>query len=195
MVKDDTRAVLLEVGTQLFLEYGYNHTGVQAVLKEAGLPKGSFYHYFGSKRDFGLEVLDRYCREQEAHQEQYLEDDSLPPLERIRRFFGSYIHYFEERGCREGCLIGNLDLELADRDEAFRHRIEAYFTASRDRLAACLDEASRDGLIPPGQDTRRLADFGLNSWEGAILRMKACKSVLPLKNFLHFYFRLIGVAV
>jgi len=44
MAKGQTQARLLETGERIFLEKGYNHTGIQAVLKDAGVPKGSFYH-------------------------------------------------------------------------------------------------------------------------------------------------------
>lgn len=60
MTRDATRSRLLEHGTRLILEQGYNHTGLQAVLQAAGAPKGSFYHYFPSKEQFGLAILDDY---------------------------------------------------------------------------------------------------------------------------------------
>ena len=41
--KATTKAALVDAGTQLILEQGYHQTGIQDVLQEAGVPKGSFY--------------------------------------------------------------------------------------------------------------------------------------------------------
>ena len=49
MGKETTKNALLEAGKQVFLERGYNHSGIEAILQTAGVPKGSFYYYFESK--------------------------------------------------------------------------------------------------------------------------------------------------
>ena len=61
MTKRDTRAELIAAGMSLLATQGYNATGIEAVLKQAGVPKGSFYHYFGSKEEFGLAVIDHFA--------------------------------------------------------------------------------------------------------------------------------------
>ena len=59
--KATTKATLVDAGTQLILEQGYHHTGIQDVLQTAGVPKGSFYYYFPSKEAFGLEVIAQFA--------------------------------------------------------------------------------------------------------------------------------------
>ena len=46
-----TRDKLIDSGAELIAQQGYNATGINAVLKTCGVPKGSFYHYFSSKED------------------------------------------------------------------------------------------------------------------------------------------------
>ena len=53
MSKETTRDALLEAGRRIFLERGYNHSGIEAILQVADVPKGSFYYYFENKEDFG----------------------------------------------------------------------------------------------------------------------------------------------
>ena len=59
-LKQDTRTLLLEAGTEIMLEKGYTNTGIQEVLLKAGVPKGSFYHYFASKEEFALAIIESF---------------------------------------------------------------------------------------------------------------------------------------
>ncbi len=56
----DTRERLLDQGVTLLMEHGYHGAGLQAILQGVGVPKGSFYHYFPSKEDFSVEVIQHY---------------------------------------------------------------------------------------------------------------------------------------
>ncbi len=53
----DTRERILAAGTTLFGQKGFNGCGLNEVLQAAGVPKGSFYHYFHSKEEFGVAVI------------------------------------------------------------------------------------------------------------------------------------------
>src|SRR3954465_14067229 len=123
MSKESTKTVLLETGKSVFLAKGYNNSGIEAILHAAGVPKGSFYYYFVSKEDFGLQVLNRFAEEIQDNFERSLGDTTLPPLERLKRYFEDVCIRLEARECRNGCLVGNLSQELADQSEAFRVRL------------------------------------------------------------------------
>ena len=73
---------------------GYASTGVQDILDEADVPKGSFYHHFRSKEDFVKEVLALYVREQGERAEKILRDHKAAPLTRLRRYFRKLITAF-----------------------------------------------------------------------------------------------------
>lgn len=188
MCKRTTKADLLETGRRIFLERGYTNSGIETILQAAGVPKGSFYHYFASKEDFGLQVLDRFAAEVLANFERCLGDTSLSPLERLRCYFEQGCARLESQQCRNGCLVGNLSQEMADQSEAFRARLEGIFEAWRDRYAECLKEAQDNGEIMPDLDIGALAEFCLGSWQGAILRAKAARSVTPIRIFIDLLF-------
>jgi len=44
-----TRSQLLAIATRMFAEHGYEDTSIEAVLREAGVSRGSLYHHFTSK--------------------------------------------------------------------------------------------------------------------------------------------------
>jgi len=92
----------------------------------------------------------------------------------------------ESRQCRNGCLVGNLSQEMADQSEAFRARLGAIFSGWAFRYATCLREAQHDGELPAELDPAELAEFWLNSWQGALLRAKTTRSTVPLKVFLRW---------
>jgi TetR/AcrR family transcriptional repressor of nem operon len=188
MGKENTKTVLLETGKCVFLEKGYNNSGIETILQAAGVPKGSFYYYFASKEDFGLQVLDRFVADIQANYDSCLGDMTLPPLKRLRRYFEEVLVRLESRQCRNGCLVGNLSQEMADQSETFRARLEVVFEGWRDRYAACLKSAQDAGEIPPDLDVRALAEFCLCSWQGAILRAKAARSVAPIQTFINILF-------
>jgi TetR/AcrR family transcriptional repressor of nem operon len=188
MSKETTKNALLEAGRRVFLEKGYNNAGIDAILGEAGVPKGSFYYYFPSKEEFGLQVLNRFAARHEADLDRFLGDTGLRPVERLRRLVGATIERLESQQCRNGCLIGNLSQEMADQSEAFRVRLEVVFRGWSARYAACLKEAQDAGEIAAGLDVNELAEFLLASWQGAILRAKTMRSTAPLRTFLNLIF-------
>ena len=183
--KATTKAALVDAGTHLILEKGYHHTGIQDVLQAAGVPKGSFYYYFPSKEAFGREVIAQFAAAYLARLEQYLGDTTAqsphPPAPPSTK---RLLARFERRGCRGGCLIGNLSQELADQSAPLRAQLEAVLTNWRERYAQLFREAQAVGELRADLDPQELADFYLNSFEGALLRAKVSKSPAPLRLFL-----------
>lgn len=184
MEKKDTRAEIIAAGTAMISLHGYNATGIDAVLRQVGVPKGSFYHYFGSKEEFGLAVIEHFAERYSQKLDALLRDDQVTPLNRIRNYLEGGLARLEQNQCSKGCLIGNLGQELADQNERFRARLDAIFGDWKERFAACLAEAQRTGELRAEVDAGVLAGFVLSGWEGAILRAKVMKSAQPLRDFI-----------
>jgi TetR/AcrR family transcriptional repressor of nem operon len=188
MEKRDTRAEIIRVGTEMIASQGYNATGIDAVLKGAGVPKGSFYHYFGSKEDFGLAIIDQFARLFDERLDACLADHATPPLQRIRNYLEGGLERLDRNKCCKGCLVGNLGQELADLNERFRERLDGFFRSWVERFAACLREAQAAGGLDKGADAAVLAGFILSGYEGAILRAKVQKSTEPLRDYIEVLF-------
>jgi len=191
MSKEKTKDILLEAGRKTFLEKGYNHSGIESILQAANVPKGSFYYYFGSKEDFGLKVLERFASCVDEGLDQTLGDVLVPPLDRIRNYCELIFEKLESDQCRKGCLVGNLSQEMADQNEVFRAKLEEIFESWVDRYARCLLEAQQAGDIAAELDVHELAEFWLNSWQGAVLRAKTMRSTAPLRTFLGVMFGMV----
>lgn len=182
------RERLLETGLGLIHERGYHATGIQDILAAAQVPRGSFYHYFPGKEAFCLAVIDRYAERGYCRLDSYLSTHDYSPLRRVRRFFDDTRARHAAGECRRGCLLGNLGQELADVSEACRERVNGHLEHWTARLAQCLRKAQDAGELARTIDTNDYAAVLLNSWEGALLRMKLARSVEPLDAFTRLYF-------
>ncbi len=191
MGKDDTRAKLLAAGEAAFLEKGFHNTGIQEVLRVAGVPKGSFYYYFKSKEDFGIQVIEAYARAYDERIDPILADPTEPPLERLRRVFEFLIADFVDRGLRYGCLVGNLSQEMSDQSDAFRQCLDEIMAGWHRSFTDCLLAARETGDFSEHWDAAKLANFCLDGWEGAVLRAKVTKSVAPLEDFVEIVFEIL----
>lgn len=183
MTHTATRDRLIQAGAELFAEHGYNATGINTVLKATGIPKGSFYHYFSSKEDFGLAVIDSFAEAFDAELASTLRDTSVPPLERLRRYFTSIKDEVASHECSRGCLIGNLGQELSSKSDVFRSRLNYVFQGWERNFVVCLADARAAGEIDAYLDPEALSSFILVGWEGAILRAKMVRSVQPMEAF------------
>jgi TetR/AcrR family transcriptional regulator, transcriptional repressor for nem operon len=188
MAGQNTREHLIEVGLEQIRTTGYAATGVQEILRVAGVPKGSFYHYFDSKEAFTEEVLQRYAEAEGQRLATIVGDSSIAPLVRLRQYFEALARVYEKPQPFGGCLLGNLSIEIADHSP----RLQAVMTGAFDRwqqgVAAVLHEAADRGELPDGFGPDDLAGFLVNGWEGALVRMKAEQSQRPLLQFVHFVF-------
>jgi len=179
----------LAVGTELVSRNGYNATGLDAVLKGAGVPKGSFYHYFSSKEDFGLALIDQYAHDYDHKLHRLLGNPGVSPLDRIRSYLDAERTHLQQEQFLGGCLIGNLGQELSDQNERFRQRLSEVFWSWKTQFEACLREAQSLGQVFEGHDPGELAEFLLLGWEGAVLRAKVTRTAEPLDVFIRTFFR------
>jgi TetR/AcrR family transcriptional repressor of nem operon len=67
------------------------------------------------------------------------------------------------------------------------------FRTWSDLFEDCIAEAQNTGAIRNHLPARLLAQFLLNSWEGALLRMRVEKSDAPLKDFIEVVFSSLPV--
>jgi len=188
-----TKDRLLDAGLALLLQRGYNHLGIQDVLAETRVPKGSFYHHFESKEDFGLQVIERYMVNVHGGLGQFLGDKTVPPLRRVRNFFEATRDSYGREGYL-GCLLGGLGQELAGISNTFRDRVEQCFREIARQISACLEEAIVKGDLPRGTDAQALANLLVDCWEGAALRTRLLRDPAPLMAMLDFYFRSAAAA-
>lgn len=189
---EEARIRLLREGVAMLTERGFGAVGLDEILGAAEVPKGSFYHYFGSKAEFGLALIDAYSAYFAKKLDRWFLDQSLAPLDRLRAFIEDARQGVVRFDFRRGCLVGNLGQEIVSLPESYRERLASVFQDWEARTARCLEDAKKVREIHPETDCAQMATFFWIGWEGAVLRAKAERSDEPLTEFAHGFLALIA---
>jgi TetR/AcrR family transcriptional repressor of nem operon len=183
MAKPSHRDRILDAGLRVMFRSGYTGSSVRDVTTAAAVPQGSFTNHFRSKEAFAGEVLDRYFEHVRGLVQQALDDTTLTPRSRLRRYLDLITERLAEDNFERGCLIGDFSLEASPQSAALREQLRVIFAEWRQPFARCIAEAQAAGEIASTFPPTELAEFLLASWEGAILRMKVDGTSAALERF------------
>ena len=189
MIKQDTKEMILAAGHSLIIEKSYNGCGLKEILDTAGVPKGSFYHYFKSKEDFGMALIERASDENSEFMRDIFRDRKFTPLTRIKNFFARIQQYHEEEGIDCQCLIPKLALEQSKLSETMRSALKCSQDSMNAQMAQVISEAQAEkelaGNIPP----QKMAAFLFSASHGASIQMQVENSPQPYKDFVDIVFQ------
>lgn len=162
---ENTKEHLLETGRQILACQGFGSVGLSTLLKAAGVPKGSFYHYFKSKEQFGEALLTSYFSQHLSEMDSIFSVQGKDGRSLLMEYFD---RWQENYG---GCLVIKLGAEVADLSDAMRLTLKAGTDRVVSRLAVAIDAAISDGSLPQ-QDSQALAANLYQLWLGAGLLSK-----------------------
>ena len=188
----ETRERILRAAFQLFHEQGFNATGVATIAREAGVNPGSLYHFFESKDDLLLAVLSFALDYLGPAVMDPVEAAVANPIDRVFALLQGYRDRMEREGCRMGCPMGNMALEVSDSNARARSLVHDNFENWTGRVEAWLAEEPR---LPSTLDRRRLARFVLTVMEGGLMQARAAGRLTPFDEsvaVLRDYFDRLG---
>lgn len=180
--KQQNRENLLNQGVALLMEQGYHGTGLKEILDAVKIPKGSFYNYFGSKENFGAEVIHHYIEPFIVQLTAYLQQNEDDALGALQLYFNALITELEKAQFKGGCLLGNLMGEIGDTSDLCQQALQVAVNRYRNLLQSALAKAQQQGSVRKDKSAEDMADLLVNAWQGALLRMKIEKSAAPLKQ-------------
>src|SRR5688572_21874102 len=170
----ETRERLLQTAFQLFHEQGFHATGIATILREAGVNAGSLYHFFPGKDELLVGVLEYALVLLRPAVMDPAEKRSRDPIERVFELLAQYREGMRVWGCRMGCPIGALALEVADDRAGGGGLIPRNFGYWTLAVKKWLDEAGE--RLPKGLDRAQLARFVRTVMEGGIMQARAAGS-------------------
>ncbi len=187
------RKQLLDQGVSLLMANGYHATGLKTLLDTVQIPKGSFYHYFESKEAFGAEVIAHYIEPFIVQLANHLNNPDLDGLTALQTYFDELITELGQGDFKGGCLLGNLMGEIGNTSDICRASLKQAVIRYRDLLAIGLAKAQVEGTVRQDKSAEQMADLLVDTWQGALLRMKIEQSIAPIRaccdNLLGAYFK------
>lgn len=178
----DTRQALLDSAQQTMSRKGFAAVGINEVLQQAGVPKGSFYHYFSSKDAFGEAMMVRYFVEYRADMDRIFADTGLTAGERILRYFDGWREQQSVEDCQGKCLAVKLGAEVADLSESMRQELKQGINSIVDRLERMIGVGHQDGSIRTRAGARATAETLYDVWLGASIVAKINRASQPLES-------------
>lgn len=162
--RTNTQERLVAAAAALFLRQGYAATGVNEIMQRAGVTAGSFYHFFATKEELLLAVVDRLGGELEAELEAAAAGGGEPLGQLLAAVAAARSRPAAEA---PGSPLGVLAAELSASHPQVRARIAAVYASWIERAAGLL---AAGGLrLPAELDRRALARFILAAREGGLL--------------------------
>lgn len=163
-----TREGILAAGEDLVRSKGFVAVGLQEILSTSGVPKGSFYHYFSSKENFGVAVLERYIARYLAAVDTMLAPGAEEARPRIRRLAEAWAAQAGDASA-ECCLVVKLSAEVSSSSEPMRTVLARGVSDFTARLATAIEDGYVDGSLPERRPAAELAEALYQLWLGAAL--------------------------
>lgn len=186
-----TKARLIHAGLALMTEKGFSSTGLEDVLSQVGVPKGSFYYYFDSKEAFGKVLIEEYGLYFSKMLDECFLDESYAPLVRFENLITKLRNNMIKYDFQRGCLIGNLGQEMMVIPASFRQQLIDVFYDWQQRTSLLFEKAKTVGELPQSVDCKAMAELFWIGWEGAILRAKLERNAATLDRFaMHFLYQM-----
>ncbi len=184
-----TRERILNAGMALFHLHGYNATGLDKVIKQAGVTKGNFYYHFKSKEALALATLDWQFELIQKEMKAQVFDKKEKPLKTLFSVLEMMAHKQKEQhreGHVRGCYFGNFTLELSTTSQAIRDKVKSIFQQYNELIESLLIMARDTGEIARQIDPAQLSLVILGQLEGAILLDKANQQPQHVDNSIAF---------
>ena len=197
---NDTRQHILDVGYELIVNRGFTSVGLSELLKKAAVPKGSFYHYFKSKEQFGEAMIQDYFTKYferlnarftntdlngvGSHSDRFTNTD-LNGYQRLMSYFEEMVKVEDDVCNANKCLLVKLSAEVSDLSEPMRIALRQGADKTIQAMADCIDVGIQDGSIPNG-DSALLARQIYYLWNGASLLNKLYQDQAALTQSLTY---------
>ena len=164
--------------------------GLQEILKNCDVPKGSFYYYFASKEAFGCALLQQYLADYKVKIDQLIQQEQRSAYASLVALWQAWIdnpshiesgvEHHSDGGWAENCLIVKLAAEVSDLSEDMRQILNFGVRKLTERISGLIQAGQQDGSIPAHIDAEKMAQTMYQLWLGAALLARLAQDKQPL---------------
>lgn len=187
----DTKQRIIDAAAHAMIAKSYHGVGLNEILSAAGVPKGSFYHFFKSKENLGIAVIEKAAADKLDRLRGFVADRGKPPIVRLRNIYEWVRDDVREENVRTECVLCKLALEQASLCEPMRAAIRSSFDQFRAVLAQLIREGQAEGEIEANLDADQLSDFLFVAFQGTMIRVEIDDDLKPIDTFLYFAFEVL----
>jgi len=167
--KNPTRQHIISIGYQLISNKGFTGVGLAEILKTAAVPKGSFYHYFKSKEQFGEAIIEDYfCQYLTRLDAFFITNHQQTAFEQLMAYWQLWLTSVTEKNGHKNCLVVKLSAEVADLSESMRIALRDGSEQIIALITQCIKNGVADNSICP-QNEHETATMLYSMWLGASL--------------------------
>jgi TetR/AcrR family transcriptional regulator, transcriptional repressor for nem operon len=178
----NTRQQIIDTAKNIMLGKGFAAVGLNEILTQANVPKGSFYHYFKSKEQFGDALLEDYLEGYLAQLDAKLSSQNGSVSLRLFAYFQNWLDTQTADTTHDKCLVVKLSAEVTDLSETMRITLKRGTDRIINRIAECVQEGIDNGEFPAHLDARLITNEIYYMWIGATLLTKVNRSREALES-------------
>lgn len=171
-IRSDSKTRILDATYSLMLSKGFPATTVDEICEAAEVSKGSFYHFFKSKQELTLAMLEHHMAGAQDVIESGLDLTGVEGPERTIRYI-KHLEQEAEEIWKDGCLIGSFALELAETNPEVREKISQIFRDLADHFEQVFMPLCRAHRGPDTPPPRELAEQLIMIIEGGVVLSRA----------------------
>jgi TetR/AcrR family transcriptional repressor of nem operon len=184
---DTTKRHILDAGRKIIAVKGFSGVGLSEILSAAAIPKGSFYHYFESKEQYGRALMEQYVEDYLQALNQILQIGVWQPApeparERLLQYWNNWRETQAGNEAMDKCLVVKLSAEVADLSDEMRLVLCKGTLHVMARIANCIAEGIADGSLRVDLEPHKTAQMLYQLWLGASLLAKLQHDRGPLEN-------------
>lgn len=163
------RIAVLEAAATVFADRGYKAATIDDIAEQLRSSKGRIYHYYRAKGDIFVDLLVYAMEDLLAQVEPIMTDESLNPVERIRRATKMHAKVMLRENARSRVAIQGTETWLMTDAAAKQRAALAYFVSLRDEYEQHFADAISEGIdkgsfrsVNPRLATKSV--FGVLNW-------------------------------
>ncbi|WP_421506451.1 TetR/AcrR family transcriptional regulator [Erwinia rhapontici] len=191
---NDIRDHILATGQRIMAGKGFSAVGLNEILTDAGVPKGSFYHYFSSKEAFGVAMLVRYFDDYLADIDSTLSQPGLNMAQRLMNYWRQWRESQSFSHCQGKCLAVKLGAEVADLSDTMRVTLQSGTSGIISRLAEALEAGVAEGSLTIDDHPTNVAESLYQLWLGASVMVKIVRNTGPFDSAMSLTQKIIRIA-
>jgi TetR/AcrR family transcriptional repressor of nem operon len=186
MTATTTKERILDAAEEIMLTKGFHSVGLNEILTAVQVPKGSFYHHFASKEQFGVELIRHYVGKHLERLQKFFGPRDVTAVDKFNDYWAYIVGRMTDAGCKQCCLLVKLGMEVSNFSEPMRETLAAGMQSSRAIYERVIQEGQAEGCIRKEVDPIETAAAVQLTWYGALQRMLVDQSVVPLRQAAHF---------